>query len=78
MVTYQPEIKTVKLPKSGAEVQLREPTVGDQLAVSKIEDDTERGLAMLSNLTGLSRDELSALPLKDYETLGAALEDFLS
>ena len=77
MVEYKPEKKRIKLPKTGIEVVLREPTVADQLAVGDIGSDSQRALTMISNLSGMSKDELMKLPLKDYEALAEGLESFL-
>jgi len=46
---------------NGRKITMRPPKVRDMRAVSKIEDKVERELTLISNLTGLSPDELDEL-----------------
>jgi hypothetical protein len=60
---------------NGKTVEMREMKVRDVRAVSKIEDDAEREFALVSNLTGLSPEELDDLPWSDYVKLQTALAE---
>lgn len=60
---------------NGKTVEMREIKVRDVRAVSKIEDDAEREFALVSNLTGLTQEELDELPWADYVKLQAALAE---
>ena len=60
---------------NGKKITMRPPKVRDMRAVSKIEDEVERELTLISNLTGLSHDELD---FKEYKKLQEALGGFLS
>ena len=76
-MAYELAKKVVELPRTGKKVTMREPTVGDNMAVAEIENEAERSVALIANLTGMDRDEILALPLKDFEKLGEELADFL-
>jgi hypothetical protein len=56
---------------------MREPTVGDQLAVDKIKSTGEREVAWIANLCGVAPAELHKLTMRDYGRLQEALGDFL-
>jgi hypothetical protein len=62
---------------NGRKITMRPPKVRDMRAVSKIEDKVERELTLISNLTGLSPDELDELDFKEYKKLQEALGGFL-
>lgn len=56
---------------------MREPTVGDQLAMSEIEgSDVQREIFMLGNLCMISPDQIKALSLRDYKKVQAAFLAF--
>lgn len=59
----------------GKEVKMRTMLVRDVRAVSHIDNDIERELALISNLTGLSHDEIDAMPWGDYLLLQKALDN---
>jgi len=58
-------------------VEMREPLVRDIRAVSHIEQDDERELALIANLTGMSSEELDALTYADYLKLQEEYLGFL-
>lgn len=58
-------------------ITLRSPLVRDMRAVSNIKDDTEREIALVCNLSGLSSDEVDNLQLSDYVKIQNAVADFL-
>lgn len=65
---------------AGAKVQvvrMREPTVGDQLAIDKIQGDSAKEMTLFANLCELSPDDLKKLPLKDYRRLQQAFTGFI-
>lgn len=67
--------KKIKL--SIGEIEMREPKVRDMriAAVEKTEQDQE--IKLISNLTGLTAEEVDDLSLKDYALLTDGLKDFL-
>ena len=69
-------MKEIKL-SDGRVVKMRKPKVRDMRAVANIENEIERELHLVSNLTGLSVEELDDLSLDDYRKLQEVLEDFL-
>jgi hypothetical protein len=65
---------------AGAKVQalrMREPTVGDQLAIDKIQGDAAKEMALFANLCELTPDDLKKLSLKDYRRLQQAFAGFI-
>ena len=69
-------MKEIKL-SDGRVVKMRKPKVRDMRAVANIKNEIERELHLVSNLTGLSVEELDDLSLDDYRKLQEVLEDFL-
>ena len=63
---------------TGAKVEIREPKVRDMRAVAQETNEQEQEIKLISNLTGLTADEMDDLSLKDYAKFGEALKDFLS
>ncbi|WP_456390585.1 phage tail assembly protein [Hydrogenimonas sp.] len=59
-------------------VEMREPLVRDMKVVSKITDDLEREIALLSNLTEMTPDEIESLTMADFNKLDKELQGFLS
>jgi len=53
----------------GKTVTMREIKVKDMRAVSHIDNDAEREFALISNLTGLTQEELDDLLWADYGKL---------
>lgn len=66
----------------GAQVKflrMREPTVGDQLAMDKIQgSDADKELAMIANLCMVKPADLHQLSLRDYKKVQAAFVGFLA
>lgn len=54
---------------SGQKIIMRKPKVKDNRAVAHIENDSEREIALFSNLTGLSIEEIDELYMSDYAKL---------
>ena len=69
-------MKEIKL-SDGRVIKMRKPKVRDVRSVSDFKDDVERELHLVSNLTGLTIEELDNLDLDDYRKLQEALQDFL-
>ncbi|NPA64850.1 MAG: phage tail assembly protein [Epsilonproteobacteria bacterium] len=65
-------VKHIKLTNSKT-VTMRAPKVGDLRAIKGVQDEEERELALIANLTGLTQDELDEMELKEYRKLQAAL-----
>ena len=59
-------------------VELRPPKVRDMKAVNGIEDDFEKEIVLLSNLTEMTVDEIEDLDMNDFNLLDAELQTFLS
>ena len=57
---------------------MREPKVKDIKMVSNIKDEFEKEIALLSNLTEMTHDEIEDLSMKDFSSLDEALQGFLS
>lgn len=61
---------------NGKSITMREPKVRDMLAVKDISNDVDREMALISNLTELSSDELSDLSWSKYQELQEAFKGF--
>lgn len=74
------ELKNLKLvlKDCGREVEMRIPLVRDMRALSNIPNAEEKEIALLSNLTGITQEELDNLTLRDYAILQKGLQDFLA
>jgi hypothetical protein len=55
---------------------MREPTVGDQLAVSSMKNPAEREIALIANLCELSPEIISGFTMRQYNRLQDAYTDF--
>jgi len=75
---YKPRKNTIILPITKKEVTIREPLVRDQLAVAHIDNDIERGIALISNLTEIPKEELEELPIVDFETIDKEVDKLMS
>jgi len=62
----------------GREITIREPLVEDNLAVSEVENDSLAGIILVSNLTGLTEEEIRKMTFKDYRLIQGVVTDFLS
>jgi len=69
-------MKKVKL-SNKKEIQIRVPKVRDIKALGMIENPIEKEVVLISNLSGVSIEELDDMELKDYSLLSAAVNDFL-
>lgn len=70
-------MKKIKL-STGAEVEMREPKVRDIKLVNNIKDEFDKEMALLSNLTEMTQEELENLTMQDFSKLDEALQVFLS
>ena len=59
-------------------LEMREPTVGDQLAVDKLSSAAEKEVAMFANLCEIAPATLHGLSIKQYGKLQDAYADFTS
>jgi hypothetical protein len=58
-------------------LQMREPTVEDQLTAEESgKTQARREVALFANLCEVSRDDIGRLPLKEYRQLQEAYEAF--
>ena len=62
----------------GKVIEMREPKVKDVKMVNHIKDDFEKEIALLSNLTEMTPEEIEKLSMKDYTRLDEELQGFLS
>jgi len=56
---------------------MREPKVKDMKLVKDVEDDFEREIKLIVNLTEMTPQEVENLSMKDFNKLDKALQDFL-
>ena len=63
---------------NGNKIEIREPVVRDMRIVSTFENEVEKELSLIGNLTGLTGNEIDELSLKDYGLLQEELKSFLS
>ena len=56
---------------------MREPKMRDIRALNHIKDDGEREFLLISNLSGITTNELDELSFKEYKLLQDRLNDFL-
>lgn len=70
-------MKKIKL-SDGRVVEMREPKVRDMKNVKEITDEFDKELMLITNLTGLTPDEVEELSMKDFAKIDGALKDFLS
>jgi len=57
---------------------MREPKMRDIRALTNINNNEEKELILVSNLTGLSLEELEEATFKEYKILQEKLQSFLS
>jgi predicted DNA-binding protein (UPF0251 family) len=62
----------------GRVIKMRKPKVRDMRMVADVENDIEKEIKLISNLTNMTVEELDELDLVDYKKLQDALADFLS
>jgi len=59
------------------EFTIKRPKVKDIKAVSYIDNDMERTVQLIANLSGVPVEELDEMYFQDYSKLQEALNDFL-
>ncbi|WP_425383685.1 phage tail assembly protein [Wolbachia endosymbiont (group A) of Microdon myrmicae] len=62
---------------SVSELSMREPTVGDMLAIECVEGEARKEVALAANLTSMPREVIEKLLIKDYVKIQKVLRDFL-
>ena len=62
----------------GRVIKMRKPKVRDMRIVADVENEIEKEMKLISNLTNLTFEELDDMDLDDYKKLQKALMDFLS
>lgn len=62
---------------NGKKIAMRAPLVRDLKAVGNISNAIEQEIVLIANLTGLHKDEIEELEIKDYTPLQKELKDFL-
>jgi tail assembly chaperone E/41/14-like protein len=62
----------------GNDITMREPKVRDMMMVKDIDNDMDRELELIGNLTDMSKDELYDLSIPDYRQLQNVLMGFQS
>lgn len=62
---------------NGKTINMRKPKVRDLRAVANIKNEMEQEIQLISNLTGLSTDEIDDMDFADYKKLQEKLKDFL-
>ena len=70
-------MKKIEL-SNGQIVEMREPKVKDMRFVKKETDEFEKEVALLCNLTQMTKEEIDDLSMKDFAKLDEALQGFLS
>ncbi|MDN5092720.1 MAG: phage tail assembly protein [Aliarcobacter butzleri] len=72
-----PPFKEIDLPYAGKTVKMRKPIVRDIKALANITNQEIKTYHLISNLTGLSMDEIEMLDYPDFSVLNKELESFL-
>jgi Trm5-related predicted tRNA methylase len=62
----------------GEEIKMREPVVGDGLAVKNFKDAEEKETRIIASLAGKSHDEIMAMTLKKYSGYRRVFQGFFS
>ena len=70
-------MKEIKL-SDGRVVKMRKPKVRDMRIVANEENEIEKEIKLISNLTNLTIEELDDMDLENYRKLQEALMGFLS
>ncbi len=63
---------------NGKKITMRKPKVRDMRIVANEENEIEKEIKLISNLTNLTIEELDDMDLEDYRKLQEALMGFLS
>ena len=70
-------MKEIKL-SDGKVIKMRKPKVRDMRIVGDIENEIEKEMKLIGNLTNMTFEEIDEMDLDDYKKLQEALMDFLS
>ena len=70
-------MKEIKL-SNGQVIKMRKPKVRDMRIVGEIQNEVEKEIKLIGNLTNMTTDELDDMDLDDYKKLQEALASFLS
>ena len=70
-------MKEIKL-SDGRVIKMRKPKVRDMRIVSDVDNEVEKEMKLIGNLTNLTFEEIDEMDLDDYKKLQEALMDFLS
>lgn len=62
----------------GTIIKMRKPKVRDMRIVGDIDNEVEKEMKLIGNLTNMTFDEIDEMDLDDYKKLQKALTDFLS
>jgi hypothetical protein len=70
-------MKEIKL-NNGKVIKMRTPKVRDMRAVGDINNEVEKEMKLIGNLTNMTFEELDEMELNEYKKLQEALMGFLS
>jgi len=62
---------------NGKAIKMRKPKVRDLKAVANIKNEMEQEIQLVSNLTGLTTDEIDDMDFADYKKFQEQLKNFL-
>ena len=62
----------------GRVIKMRKPKVRDMRMVADVENEVEKEMRLIGNLTNMTFEELDEMDLDDYKKLQEALMGFLS
>lgn len=62
----------------GRVIKMRKPKVRDMRIVSDVDNEVEKEMRLIGNLTNMTFEEIDEMDLDDYKKLQEALMDFLS
>ena len=68
-------MKEIKL-STGETIKMREPKVRDMMMVKDVQNDIDREIELLANITEKTEEELYDLSLSDYSQLQEAFKGF--
>jgi len=62
----------------GRVIKMRKPKVRDMRIVSDVDNEVEKEMRLIGNLTNMTLEEIDEMDLDDYKKLQEALMGFLS
>jgi hypothetical protein len=71
------KVKVVKKDGEELEVNLREPIALDLMAIDHIQGSAARTANMIANLSEIELEVIGALPVREFNKLDEAMQDFL-